>query len=374
MPYELLAAPFLNKHLLLRPGQQNGATLPASLYEELRALSRLASQVPKWLVDAARQAWDLDLTGRDMEGTVLVREPSPFGYCRASYELNLGCNFDCSHCYLAQKRFAGLDWPDREKLLTAMGDAGVLWLQLTGGEPMIDRLWGETYRYAYDLGMMLSVSTNASVMWKPANIAMLTSRRPYRVTVSVYGASQESFDGLTKRRGSYERFRRGVEAALEVGLPLSLNLIITESCAHEEQQMVEMARAWDVPYHLFANMSPTIYGGAESLPAQSQEHLRERKPFAGCHAGHTFFHSDPHGRVSICKVGRDEQIDLVAEGVEGLSRLGPIADRLMLRTGDCSGCALSGTCRVCRPLAKLYQEAKAPLQMYCQHATQEVSA
>jgi hypothetical protein len=100
--------------------------------EELRALSRPVSQVPQWLVDAARQAWDLDPTGRAMDGTVLVREPSPFGYCRASYELNLGCNFDCSHCYLAQKRFAGLDWPDREKLLTAMRDAGVLWLQLTG--------------------------------------------------------------------------------------------------------------------------------------------------------------------------------------------------------------------------------------------------
>ena len=56
-------------------------------------------------------------------------------------------------------------------------------------------------------------------------------------------------------------------------------------------------------------MTPTIYGGAESLLAQSVEHLRARKPFTGCNAGHTFFHSDPHGLVSICKVGRDDQID-----------------------------------------------------------------
>ncbi|WP_283135523.1 radical SAM protein [Rhizohabitans arisaemae] len=303
-----------------------------------------------------------------MAETVLVRQPSPHGYCRASYELNLGCNFDCSHCYLAQKRFAGLKWSDREKLLNAMRDAGVVWLQLTGGEPLIDGQFAETYIYAYGLGMMLSISTNASTLWKPKNIDLLTSRRPYRVTISVYGGSEESFDGLTRRRGSWKNFNKGMRAGMEAGLPINLNLIITGSCAQERQQMIDMAESWGLPYHVFSNMSPTIYGGADSLPAQSEEHLTKRRVFTGCHAGHTFFHSDPHGRVTICKVGREHPIDLVSEGVNGLSKLPAIADSLMLRTGGCSGCALSGSCMVCRPLAKLYQEAKAPLKMYCQHA------
>jgi hypothetical protein len=55
-------------------------------------------------------------------------------------------------------------------------------------------------------------------------------------------------------------------------------------------------------------------------------------------------------------IGRDDQIDLMAGGLKGLHRLGGIADKLMLRTGGCSGCQLVGTCRVCRPLAKRYQE------------------
>ncbi|MET8412553.1 hypothetical protein ABZV34_31455 [Streptomyces sp. NPDC005195] len=58
---------------------------------------------------------------------------------------------------------------------------------------------------------------------------------------------------------------------------------------------------------------------------------------------------------------------MITEGVEGLARLGDIAESLMLRTGGCSGCTVSGTCRVCRPMAKVFQEAKAPLQNYCQH-------
>ena len=87
----------------------------------------------------------------------------------------------------------------------------------------------------------------------------------------------------------------------------------------------------------------------------------------GCNAGHTFFHADPHGKVSICNVGRDDQIDLMREGLNGLRQLPGIANGLMLRTGGCSGCQLAGTCRVCRPLAMQFQEAKAPLTYYCQH-------
>jgi molybdenum cofactor biosynthesis enzyme MoaA len=44
--------------------------------------------------------------------------------------------------------FAGMDWPGRERLLQVMADAGVLWLQLTGGEPLIDPLFAETHAAA----------------------------------------------------------------------------------------------------------------------------------------------------------------------------------------------------------------------------------
>lgn len=131
--------------------------------------------------------------------------------------------------------------------------------------------------------------------------------------------------------------------------------------------MRAMADRHGVPYAVYSNISPTIHSGAETLPSQSAKFLRERKLFTGCGAGHTHFHVDPHGNASICKVGRDPNVPLPAEGVEGLRRLGGIADSLMGRTGGCSGCTLSGSCFTCRPLAKLYQAANSPLDRYCQH-------
>jgi MoaA/NifB/PqqE/SkfB family radical SAM enzyme len=215
--------------------------------------------------------------------------------------------------------------------------------------------------------MMISISSNGSRLSNPRILQLLTSRRPYRLTLSVYGASAASYDGLTRRRGSFAKFERGLAAAHEASLPINLNLIVARPNAHELDLMRAMAEGFGLPYHVFSNMSPTIYGGAESLPAQSQEHLRKRKPFAGCHAGHTFFHVDPHGMASICKVGRDPQIPLLVEGIEGLARLGGIADGLLLRHGRCAGCALSSSCGTCMPLVTLYRKAKAPLSAYCQH-------
>lgn len=298
---------------------------------------------------------------------MLIRQPSPYGHGRASYELNLGCNYDCEHCYLGLKRFEGLSWPDREQLLRILREAGVLWLQLTGGEPLIDRLFPEVYGLAYELGMMISISSNGSRLSNPTILELLNRWRPYRLTLSVHGATAEGYDGLTRRRGSFAKFERGLVAACEAGLPVSLNLIVARPNAHELDGMRAMAERFGLPYHVFSNISPTIYGGAESLPAQSQQHLRQRKPFTGCHAGHTFFHVDPHGMASICKVGRNPQTPLLVEGVEGLARLGQIADGLLLRQGGCRGCTLSGRCGTCMPLVTLYRKAKAPLSAYCQH-------
>ncbi len=365
--HELIASPYMEHFLLVRPGFRNRVNIGRARYEQLAAAVE-GGQVPGWLPEAAAGAWPgLDLTGRPVADWLLVRPVSPYEYARASYELNLGCNYDCPMCYLGVKRFSGLDWDDRVKLLHAIADAGVLFVQLTGGEPLIDKLFPSVYTLAWDLGMMISVSTNGSRLSAPRILSLLTTRCPYRITVSVYGATAAAYEAVTARRGSFRAFTRGLAAAAEAGLNLHLNVIVVKQNAHEADAMSALADRFGVPCNIYTNMSPTIYGGAEPLPAQSAAHLRKRKVFTGCNAGHTFFHADPHGKVSICKVGRDEQISLISDGIDALRRLGGIADSLMLRTGGCAGCQLSGSCTVCRPLAKRYQQAKAPLHTYCQH-------
>ncbi|MGH3327644.1 MAG: radical SAM protein [Streptomycetales bacterium] len=365
--HELIASPFLDDFLVLRLGNGSGVKISPNRYEELKQATERGADAPGWLVDAARRAWQLNVAHRPAAETILVRPTSHLGYARASWEINKGCDYDCDHCYLGLKRFEGLSWDNKVRLLGIFRDAGVLWLQITGGEPLIDKDFPATYAHAYDLGMMVAISSNGSQLSKPKILDCFTDRRPYRITLSVYGVTAESYETFTRSRGSFGRFTRGLDAAREANLPVRLNIIISKHNAHEADHMRAMAERYGFPHQIYTNMSPTIDGSGEPLPTQAEDFLRKRRPFSGCNAGHTFFHADPFGHASICKVGRDPNIDLMAEGVEGLRGLGDIADSLMLRTGGCSGCQLAGTCWTCRPLAKLYQEAKAPLHTYCQH-------
>jgi len=368
--HDLIVAPFLDTYLVLHPGASSGIQLPSGHYDTLAACDG-HGPVPGWLTDLAASQWALALDpARPLRETVLVRPRSSFGYSRASWEINLGCNYACSHCYLGLKEFSGLPWEQKARLIHMLADAGAVWLQITGGEPTIDRHFVDAYTLAFQLGMMITVSTNGSRLWHPDLLDLFTRLPPYRIVVSVYGATEESYDGLTQRRGSFNAFTRGLAAAREGKLPIRLNIVVTSVNGHESDQMVALAEQFGHDHAVYVNMTPTIHGGGETLTVQSAEHLRQRKPFGGCNAGHTFFHVDPHGLASICKVGRDDQINLMGpEGLEALRGLHTVADRLMLRTGGCSGCQLAGTCRVCRPLAKHYQQAKAPLSFYCQHGT-----
>jgi hypothetical protein len=161
--YEVIASPFLDDYVVVRPGSQQAVKIGAQRYRHLLATAAVpGASSPQWLVDAVRARWDLDLCDRELRNMVMVREPSPLGYGRASYELNLGCNYDCEHCYLGLKQFKGMTWDDRERVLRTMRDAGVLWVQLTGGEPTIDPLFTEVYMLGWDLGMMITVLSNGS--------------------------------------------------------------------------------------------------------------------------------------------------------------------------------------------------------------------
>jgi sulfatase maturation enzyme AslB (radical SAM superfamily) len=259
MAPQLIVSPYPDGHVIVSPGREGGVRVGSGLYAQLRDAPPDAV-VPDWLVEPARVGLGADVAGRSLAESVLVRPETPFGYARASYELNLGCNFDCEHCYLGEKRFDGLRWPDRQRLLDVIAASGVLWLQLTGGEPLIDSLFAPTYEYAFDLGMLIQLSSNGSTLYKPEVLEVLTTRRPYRVTLSIYGGTADSYDAMTRRRGSFKRFMRGLAAAHEADLPLRINIVVSNRNSHEIPLMREIAARHGAEAFEYAQISPTFHG------------------------------------------------------------------------------------------------------------------
>ncbi|MBT8227102.1 MAG: radical SAM protein, partial [Dactylosporangium sp.] len=228
---ELIASPFLDEFLLLHPGHRRGIRMPQTRFAAL-ATTDPREPVPDWLVATAETSWRLRLTGRRFGETVLVRRPCA-GYAWASWEITLGCNWACPHCYLGPKQPCGLDWTGKRRLLGLLAEAGVLWLQITGGEPTLDPDFSAAYTLACQLGMMVTVSTNASTLAKPWLLDLFTRHRPYRIAVSLYGADPSTYQRVTGRAGTWVTARRGIDAALGAGLPLRANLIVTSANADQ---------------------------------------------------------------------------------------------------------------------------------------------
>jgi len=286
MTHQLIASPYPDGHVVVRPGHHGAVRIGAARYAELRDAAPDAP-LPAWLTGPVRAGWGADLSGHLIRDTVLVRPETPYGYARASYEVNLGCNYDCEHCYLGDKMFAGMDWPGRERLLQVMADAGVLWLQLTGGEPLIDPLFAETHAAAWDMGMMIMISSNGSRLDQPRTLDLLTTRRPYQLALSLYGATEESYDGMTRRRGSFRRFMRGLAAAHEAGLPMRINIVVSNRNAHEIPAMKAIAVRHGIPAFEFTKYQPhhprrrrgTAQPGQESAPHTPAVHRLQRRDY-----------------------------------------------------------------------------------------------
>lgn len=124
----LIASPFQGGYVVLKPGLPGALKVSNAKYHELKH----GRDCPSWLAGAAAKAWNVDLHGKPLADHVLVRAETAYGFGHATYELNLGCNYDCEHCYLGLKRFEGMEWDDRQRVLEVMRDAGVVSLQLTG--------------------------------------------------------------------------------------------------------------------------------------------------------------------------------------------------------------------------------------------------
>ncbi|WP_031075461.1 hypothetical protein [Streptomyces sp. NRRL WC-3742] len=95
--HDLIASPFLNGFVVLRPGRLEGLTLSERRFRDLELAHDSGADLPLWLARAVRARWGVDLVIRSASDAVLIRDAPPYGHGRASWEINLGCDLGCIH-------------------------------------------------------------------------------------------------------------------------------------------------------------------------------------------------------------------------------------------------------------------------------------
>ncbi|MBR5947067.1 MAG: radical SAM protein [Clostridia bacterium] len=150
-----------------------------------------------------------------------------------TFELTPRCNFDCKMCYV---HLSKSEQTSRGNELSAdtwlsLGEEGVrnglLMLLLTGGEPLIRPDFIQIYEGLKNLGIMISINTNGSLL-DDDMLAYFKHNPPYKFNISLYGASEETYERLCGNASGFRKTVHALKTLKEYGINTKVNLSITQ--------------------------------------------------------------------------------------------------------------------------------------------------
>lgn len=182
-----------------------------------------------------------------------------------AFELTPRCNFQCKMCYVCRPL---TDHEAMDKELTAdqwimlakqARDAGVLYLNLTGGEVLARRDFEKIYRAIAGMGFNLTVLTNGSLM-DEKKAELFAAYMPSKVSITLYGASAETYRKVTGCAAGFERTMRGIDLLAAKGVNLEIKTTVIKANAAEFGRIEEIASSRGAQFAVVDYISPRREG------------------------------------------------------------------------------------------------------------------
>ena len=323
-------------------------------------------------------------------------------------ELTERCNYACVHCYINQPagsptaRQTELTTAEVKHILDQLVDAGCLFLLMTGGEPLIRPDFGEIFRYAREKGLLVTLFTNGSML-TPEIAAMLVEYGLRGIEISIYGATAQTHERLTRTPGSFERCLRGIQTALDYHLPLSLKTFVLSLNQQELPQMRAFAAEQGLNFRYDSLLWPRLDGkGSLQNPLQldleemirldvedperlsawkdviseRKDLLADKEHVFSCGAAYHAFHIDAHGNLSPCAMVRNPCYNLLdITFPEAWEKLGQIRTLKRQKRVECLDCTSFLLCNQCPAWSQaMLDDLETPVPFLCELTRQRVQA
>jgi len=193
-------------------------------------------------------------------------------------ELTARCNNNCRHCYInlpandQAAKAQELSLEEIEHIADQAVELGVVWVLLTGGEPLLRPDFAEIYLMLKRKGLLVSVFTNATLV-NQAHIDLFKRYPPRDIEVTIYGASQETYEAVTRLLGSFAAFQRGLQMLFDAGVRIRLKAMALRSNLHEIEAMAAFGRKYTKDYYRF---DPVLHLRFDGDPQRNAEIINER--------------------------------------------------------------------------------------------------
>lgn len=196
-----------------------------------------------------------------------------------SFELTPRCTLNCKMCYIHKSsldKSAIAEEKDTAfwlNLAKDARDAGMLILLLTGGEPMLRPDFDEIYRECKKLGLLVSVNTNATLIDED-KLQLFTKYPPHKVSVTLYGASPETYGRLCGNASAYQRVVNSICELKKAGINLKLNYSITPDNVADIPEVTAFAKELGVPVVAASYMFGSVRSCSEAYRLTAEDAAR----------------------------------------------------------------------------------------------------
>lgn len=229
------------------------------------------------------------------------------------------CNLNCDMCYVRMSREEMEEvgrlrtMEEWTKTAEDMMKAGTLFVLLTGGEPLLYPHFRELYQKLRELGMIITINTNGTLI-DEAWADFFAENKPRRINITLYGASNETYERLCHYPGGFDK---AAKARVEV-----LQREMGEE-VFAQYRKIQLDEAENTPE-------------GEAVPGQM-----------ACRAGKSSFVVNWQGEMRSCVVLDKPSIplrDVEFEKAWELTKKGTESLRISAR---CSSCKLRKVCNTC---------------------------
>jgi AdoMet-dependent heme synthase len=169
-----------------------------------------------------------------------------------NFELTEHCNLKCIHCCFddigSKRTITEMTLSEIAGVLDKLFQAGVFGITFTGGEPLCRPDFLDILGYAYRRGFFFGLKTNGTLL-TTAIAEKIKKMGITSVHVSLYGASPEIHEQVTRVAGSYEKTIESIKILKSYKIPVAIRTTIMTHNFKENADMVVLAEKLGAHYH-----------------------------------------------------------------------------------------------------------------------------
>lgn len=181
-----------------------------------------------------------------------------------TFELSPVCNFNCRMCYV-RKTHKEVEQHSREilkiddwiQIAKEAREAGMLYLLLTGGEPLLWPDFWQLYDVLSEMGFLISINTNGSLIDEKA-IEHFKQRPPYKINITLYGASDDTYQRLCGISGVFTKVDKAIRRLQAEGILVKLNCSLTPENADDLEWIINYGKEREAVLQVSTYMYPPV--------------------------------------------------------------------------------------------------------------------